>query len=56
MLFQQIRRQIGRSSTAEFFFTIEVSRLENLGRIMDKTNQVSNVINVKRNRNVKGSS
>jgi len=45
-----------QSSTAEFFFTIEVSRLENLGRIMDKTNQVSNVINVKRNRNVKGSS
>jgi len=45
-----------QNSTAEFFFTIEVSRLENLGRIMDKTNQVSNVINVKRNRNVKGNS
>jgi len=43
-----------QNSTAEFFFTIEVSRLENLGRIMDKTNQVPNVINVKRNRNIKG--
>ncbi|NQZ31843.1 MAG: GTP diphosphokinase [Oceanospirillaceae bacterium] len=40
-----------QNSTAEFFFTIEVSRLESLGRIMDKINQVPNVINIKRNRN-----
>lgn len=42
-----------QNSTAESFFTIEVSRLESLGRIMDKVNQVSNVISVRRNRNVK---
>ena len=37
-------------STANFMFTIEVSRLESLGRLMDKVNQVSNVIDVRRNR------
>ncbi len=42
-----------QNSTAEFFFTIEVSRLESLGRLMDKINQVPNIINVQRNRNSK---
>jgi GTP pyrophosphokinase len=42
-----------QNSTAESFFTLEVSRLESLGRIMDKVNQVANVISVRRNRNAK---
>ncbi len=42
-----------QNSIAEFFFTVEVSRLEGLGRLMDKINQVANVINVQRNRNLK---
>ncbi len=42
-----------QNSTAESFFTLEVSRLESLGRIMDKVNQVPNVISVRRNRNAK---
>lgn len=42
-----------QSSTAESLFTVEVSRLESLGRIMDKMNQVPNVISVRRNRNAK---
>ncbi|OUS37385.1 GTP diphosphokinase ['Osedax' symbiont bacterium Rs2_46_30_T18] len=39
-----------QNSTASFMFTIEVSRLESLGRLMDKVNQVSNVVDVRRNR------
>lgn len=42
-----------QNSTAESFFTIEVARLESLGRIMDKLYQVANVISVRRNRNIK---
>ncbi|MEH6443388.1 MAG: GTP diphosphokinase [Oceanospirillaceae bacterium] len=42
-----------QDSTAQSVFTIEVSRLESLGRLMDKLNQVPNVISVHRNRNVK---
>lgn len=42
-----------QNSTAEFFFTVEISRLERLGRLMDKINQVPNVINVQRKRNIK---
>jgi len=44
-----------QNSTAEFFFTVEISRLEHLGRLMDKINQVANVINVQRKRNIKAS-
>ncbi|MCJ8338711.1 MAG: GTP diphosphokinase [Pseudomonadales bacterium] len=39
-----------QNSTANFMFTIEVARLDSLGRLMDKVNQVSNVIDVRRNR------
>lgn len=41
-----------QSSIANLFFTIEVSRLEGLGRLMDKVNQVANVIDVRRSRGV----
>jgi GTP pyrophosphokinase len=41
-----------QNSTADFYFTIEVTRLDRLGRLLDKANQVPNVINVHRNRNI----
>ena len=39
-----------QTSVAVLSFTIEVSRLESLGRLMDKINQVGNVVDVRRNR------
>ena len=41
-----------QNSTAEFYFSIEVTRLERLGRLLDKANQVPNVIYVHRNRKI----